>query len=213
MIIQQAIRKYEGQPLTRQILLDLLKDYKRPNDKISELVKQQVLISVKKGIFIPGNEAHIRQPEPFLLANHLWGPSYVSMEAALSFWGFIPELVFEISSATITRSRTYHTPVGRYSYIHLPLPYFSFGQQSLEIAENQVVLIASPEKAICDKIITTSGLVFRSSVQMMEWMIEDMRMEKDMLRTLQANKISKWLKDSPKRRSLELLVKVLQSLQ
>ena len=119
----ETIRGFEGQPLTRQILMDLLKDYKRPYDKISEMVKQGELIQVKRGIFVPGPKLHMGQPEPFLLANHLAGPSYVSLETALSHWGLIPEQVFETASATTGRSKSYRTQVGRFSYVHLPLPY------------------------------------------------------------------------------------------
>lgn len=46
------------EPLTRQILMDLLKDYKRPNDKINELVKKGELIPIKKGFYIPGKTKH-----------------------------------------------------------------------------------------------------------------------------------------------------------
>ena len=103
MLIERAIKQFEGQVLTRQILLDLLKDYKRPNDKINELVKQQVLLPVKKGLYVPGTAIDVRQPGPFLVANYLMGPSYVSMESALAYWRLIPEFVYEISSATIKR--------------------------------------------------------------------------------------------------------------
>src|ERR1700676_3418089 len=133
MRFEDAISEYGGQPLNRQVILDLLKEYKRPFDKISELVKQKELIQVKRGIFIPGPALHINQPEPYLLANHLKGPSYVSMETALSHWGMIPERVFEISSMTTSRSIVYNTTVGRFSYTHLRLPYYSFGQMQVKL--------------------------------------------------------------------------------
>lgn len=34
-------------------------------------------------------------PESFLIANHLNGLSYISLESALSYWGYIPEQVEE----------------------------------------------------------------------------------------------------------------------
>ena len=212
MTFQEAIQDFGGQPLTRQVLLNLLKDYKRPFDKITELVKQKALIPVKRGIFVPGPILNIPQPEPYLLANHLMGPSYVSLESALSHWRMIPEQVYEISSVTTGRSKVYNTPLGRFSYMHLPLPYYSFGQQSLELAKNQVALVATAEKALCDKIITTSGLLFRSSVQLLAWLTEDMRMDKEVLRTLQTGMIRDWLDESPKKDSLQLLVKTLEDL-
>lgn len=199
----QILQLYQGQPIKRQALLDMLKDYKRPFDKINEWVKQRVLIPVKRGVFVPGPASHASQPEPFLLANHLLGPSYVSMETALSYWGLIPEQVFEISSATTARSKTYDTTVGRFNYRHLPLPYYSFGQKSVELATNQVALVATPEKALCDTIITTSALLFRSSAQTTAWLLEDMRMDKQVLGTLKTDDIREWLVDAPKEAALK----------
>ena len=212
MKFEDQIREFEGQPLNRQILMDMLKDYKRPYDKINELVKKEALIPVRKGIFVPGPALHLASPEPFLLANHLKGPSYISMETALSYWGLIPEKVFEVTSAAVGRSETYDTLTGRFRYAHLPLPYYAFGQQQVTLAENQVALVATAEKALCDKIITTSGLLFRSVIQLKAWLIEDMRMEKDMLRRLQPRLIHSWLNKAPKKHSLQLLVKILDDL-
>ena len=212
MKFEDQIREFEGQPLNRQILMDMLKDYKRPYDKINELVKKEALIPVRKGIFVPGPALHLASPEPFLLANHLKGPSYISMETALSYWGLIPEKVFEVTSAAVGRSETYDTLTGRFRYAHLPLPYYAFGQQQVTLAENQVALVATAEKALCDKIITTSGLLFRSVIQLKAWLIEDMRMEKDMLRRLQPRLIHSWLNKAPKKHSLQLLVKILEYL-
>jgi len=212
MTFQETIRDFEGQPLTRQVLLNLLKDYKRPFDKITELVSQKALIPVKRGIFVPGPALNIHQPEPYLLANHLVGPSYVSLETALSHWRMIPEQVYETTSVTTGRSKIYDTPVGRFSYMHLPLPYYSFGQQSVELAKNQVALVATAEKALCDKIITTSGLLFRSTTQLLAWLTEDMRMDKEVLRTLRTSMIRDWLNESPKKDSLQQLVKTLEEL-
>ncbi len=212
MKFEEQMRQFEGQPINRQILLGMLKGYKRPYDKINEMVKQETIIPVRKGIFVPGPALHLVPPEPFLLANHLNGPSYISMETALSYWGMIPEKVFEITSATTRRSETYDTSSGRFSYTHLPLPFYSFGQQQVTVADRQVALVATAEKALCDKIITTSGLLFRSVIQLKAWLLEDMRMEKDILRSLQPHIIRNWLSKAPKKHTLQLLIKVLELL-
>jgi hypothetical protein len=212
MKIGEIFGRFDGQPLTRQVLQDLLKDYRRPYDKISEMVRHQELIPVKRGIFVPGPRLHISQPHPFLLANHLAGPSYVSLETALSHWRLIPEKVFETASATTGRSKSFRTQLGRFSYMHLPLPYFAFGQLRIELHEKQAALIAAPEKALCDKIIATSGLNFRSGAQVLEWLTEDMRMEKESLKKLDIDLIDSWLIDSPKSSSLMQLVKALKGV-
>ncbi|MFN5432037.1 MAG: hypothetical protein ACK498_14950 [Cyclobacteriaceae bacterium] len=212
MEILEAIRGYEEQPITKQVLLGLLSDYKRPYDKINELVKQHILQPVKRGVYVTGARLNVNRPEPFLLANHLLGPSYVSFESALSYWGLIPEKVHEVSSATTQDTKTYDTTVGRFSYAHLPLPYYSFGIQQLELTKKQRVLIATAEKALCDKIIASSGILLRSSKQVMEFLVDDLRIEKDRLLKLNTKKMSEWIKEAPKRSSLGILIKTLEQL-
>jgi len=208
----REIGKYSGQPLTRQILLDLLRDYRRPFDKISELVAQNILVQVKKGLFIPGHDTSIPLPENFLLANHLWGPSYVSSDSALSYWGMIPERVYESVSATTNRSKLYKTPVGRFRYFQLPLPYYSYGIDRVELALGQVVLIAGREQSLCDKIVSTPRLKLRSKKQTRDYLIEDLRISIESLQQLNTKTISEFLEHAPKRESISILIKTLEDL-
>lgn len=212
MSFRELIDHYAGEPLTRQVILSLLRKYKRPNDKINELVKNGLLTTLKKGLYVPGPKLNIQRPEPFLIANHLWGPSYVSLESALSHWGFIPERVYEISSVTIKDTKTYKTDIGRFSYRHIRAPYYSFGIRSVSLTPKQVALIASPEKALCDKIIMTAGVFLRSTKQVQAFLIEDMRLDEDKLRELDLAEMSSWLECAPKVTSLEMLIKTLRSL-
>jgi len=212
MNFRKKIREYANVPITRHLILDLLKDYNRPNDKISELIKNEELVSVKRGLYLVGNTLDLPKPESFLVANHLRGPSYVSIESALSYFGLIPERTYEISSVTTKTSKKYRTPAGRFSYSHLPLPYYSFGIQYVEIASKQFVLIASPEKAICDKIILTSKINLRSTIQVKSFLIEDLRMDIDDLRNLNVKMIELWLDDAPKKNSLKMLINTIREL-
>lgn len=207
-----SIEKFAEQPITRQVILAVLKKYKRPYDKVNELVKQGKLTLVRRGVYIAGEKTNVKKPEPFLLANHLMGPSYVSLESALSYWGLIPEKVFEITSVTTEKTAVYKTPAGRFSYIKIALPYYAFGIKQLELTPKQHVLIAIPEKALCDKIITTSGLLLRSVKQTKDLLIDDLRIEKEMLRTLNIKKIESWAPKAPKKSSLLILIKTLKSL-
>jgi len=212
MEFKEAIQKYAEEPFTKQVVLDLLKDYSRPYDKINELVKQGILQVVKRGIYAPGPKLNMAMPGPFLMANHLLGPSYVSLESALSHWGLIPEKVFETTSVTTRNSKVYKTPVGRFSYAHVALPYYAFGIQRVDLTKRQTVMIATPEKALCDKIITTSGLLLRSTKQVMELLIEDLRIKEQALRNLNINEIKTWIVDAPKKDSLHWLLKTIKEL-
>ncbi len=212
MEFRKIAKAYENAPLSRHLVMDILTDYKRPNDKISELMKEGELIAVRRGLYVPGPEADLSLPEPFLIANHLRGPSYVSLETALSYWNLIPERVYEVSSVTIKTSKKYKTPVGRFSYQHLPSPYYSFGIKSLQLSEKQHVLIASPEKALCDKVVLTSGITLRSIKQTRDFLLEDLRMDDEILRTLDVSLIQSWADDAPKQNSIKMLAKTLQEL-
>lgn len=212
MDINQVISSHANQPITHQLLKSWLKDYKRPNDKIHALKSEGILEAVKKGFYIAGPQTLSGRPENTLLANHLLGPSYVSMETALSYYGIIPERVYEITSMTTKASRSVDTPIGLFSYAHLPLPYYSFGLNRVELAGDQFAIMASPEKALCDKIVNTSGLTLRSRSYAWEYLTDNLRIDEENLIALNSKMIRTWLQDAPKRDSLEMIIKVIDSL-
>ena len=212
MSFEKDIHKYAEQPLTSQLLMDLLREYYRPYDKINELVKKKTLIKIRRGLYIVGQNVRSINPEPSLVSNHLYSPSYVSMDTALSLWGLIPERVFEITCCTTRLNKKFKTPIGTFSYTNIPLPYYSFGIEKLSLTPKQTILIGSPEKALCDKIITTSGILFRSKKQVLEYLTEDLRIDLDTLSSLNHTEITNWLPDCPKKSSIELLIKTLAEL-
>ncbi len=212
MYFRTMIKEYAETPLSRHLILELLRDYQSPNDKISELLKSKELISLRRGLYVIGPNIDLPQPEPFLIANHLRGPSYVSLESALSYWNMIPERVYEISSVTTKTSKQYKTQVGRFSYQQLKIPYYSYGIKNIEYSPKQRILIASREKALCDKIVLTPKINLRSIKQAKEFLIEDLRMDTETLRTLETKNIEYWIKDAPKKNSLKMLIKTLVEL-
>ncbi|GLU51464.1 hypothetical protein Dfri01_09250 [Dyadobacter frigoris] len=116
------------------------------------------------------------------MANHILGPSYVSFESALSFYGFIPEQVYEVSSATTKAARCFDTSLGRFTFIHLSLPYYSLGIKSVVLGDRQFALMATPEKAVCDKIVATPGVILRSEISAAGYLLEDLRMDESQLK-------------------------------
>lgn len=212
MDFRYIAKQFNNAPFTRQVMLDMLKDYKRPNDKISELIKSGDLILLKRGLYIPGGNTDLTAPEPFLIANYLWGPSYISLETALSYWGLIPERVYEICSVTMKLSKKIKTPAGRFTYRFMPSPYYSFGIRSVELVSGQVALVATPEKALCDKIISTAGLTLRSITQTSNFLMDDLRIDRQGLQKLNVKELNSWIADAPKKDSLQMLIKTLNKL-
>ncbi len=212
MDFRKKVKEYAEVPVSRHLVLEMLSDYQRPNDKISELIKSGELLSVRRGLYITGPELDLPSPEPFLIANHLRGPSYVTLESALSYWNMIPERVYEISSATIKTSKVYNTPAGRFSYQQLQTPYYSYGIKNIAFSSKQNILIASPEKALCDKVVLTRKINLRSKKQTRVFLLEDLRIDTDVLKTLDPKVMELWIEDAPKKSSLKMLVKTLEEL-
>ena len=132
-------------------LTSLLRDYARPRQEISRLLGKRALIRVKKGLYVVTSDNQIPYSKE-VLANLVYGPSYISLDYALRLHGLIPERVEEVTSVTCNREKTFATPVGVFSYRYLRPALFSHGVTQGESITGRSFLVATPEKALIDKI-------------------------------------------------------------
>ena len=72
------------------------------------------IIRLKKGLYVASPRTSHMELSPFLLANHIYGPSYVSMQTALRYYGLIPEAVYSVQSMTTGVARDYKNAVGTF---------------------------------------------------------------------------------------------------
>ena len=211
MKIEESIAKIAELPISTQALLPLLVDFKRPYDKIEELVKGKYLYQLKRGLYVAGTKINTLHPELFLLANHLYGPSYISTESALSYWGLIPEKVITINSITTRKSKVFSTDLGDFYYFHVPQNGYSIGLCQVQLTPLQTVIMASPEKALCDLIIQTRGLNLRSVRQATQFLEEDLRLDMNSFYTMNASLLADCVLQCPKSNSLVVLSKMILS--
>ena len=136
------------------LLKSSLTDYKHPRVKINQLIKSQQIIRVKKGIYVKAEQSY----SPLVLANMIYGPSYVSQDFALSLYDLIPERVTTVTSMTTGRHKEFNTPCGNFAYEHLSPHLYIHGLRRVEIDGGRAYLIASPEKALIDRIWNVKGL-------------------------------------------------------
>jgi predicted transcriptional regulator of viral defense system len=108
------------------------------------------LIRVKKGLYLFGSDYRKGPYSPEIMANKIYGPSYVSREYALAYFGLIPEYVTEVTSVSTKRSRNFDTPIGRFSYVRLPLKLYQVNFDLISVRNNETALFATPEKALAD---------------------------------------------------------------
>src|ERR1700686_148867 len=140
-----------------QTLLDAIHGYARPRMKISGMLAKGDIVRVKKGLYILGESLRRGAFCRELLANLIYGPSYVSLEYALHYHGLTPERVETVTSVTCGRARAFETPVGAFSYRMIPLEALRTGMDRVELDGGRSFLIAIPEKALADRIVSDRG--------------------------------------------------------
>lgn len=154
--MEKLLFKLPKYPFDYWLLSDILRDYSYPRNKINSLLRKKIIIRIKKGLYLLSPE-YGGQIDRFLVANLIYGPSYVSLDSALSFWGVIPEKVETVSSITNKRNKSFETPVGRYIYKYRNDHVFYKGIMLINNGEKSY-MIASREKAICDSISTVNEI-------------------------------------------------------
>jgi predicted transcriptional regulator of viral defense system len=172
--------------------------------------KNGELLRIKKGLFVVSPEIHRMTISKELIANHLYGPSYLSLESALSFYKLIPERVHTVRSMTSKRSKSYATPLGIFDYVSAPKEYFQVGIRQEIVNERFAFLIASPEKAICDLIAATSGLRIQSVKAMQIYLEEDMRIDLSAIENFDLQIVRQCIDSGRKKTELKQLYKLLQ---
>lgn len=203
--------QFRNTPLDYATLVTLLRDYRFPKDKIAAMEKQQQLIRIKKGLFVVAQQEGTSPISRELIANHLYGPSYVSLESALSYHNLIPERVYRVRSVTMKRFKMYDTPLGVFEYRTVSPEYFSIGIQQQVTQDNTAFLIASPEKALCDLIVLSSGLRLQSSKAVKIYLEENLRIDLFENRSWNTEIISQCMEVGKKKIALSQLLKLLKN--
>lgn len=185
--------------------------YKRINDKIVQLKNKDILTPLKSGYYIYNPLHNNTLVSKEIIANVLLGPSYVSLNFALWFHGLIPESVYEITSITTKRSKSFETPFGIFSYAQIKKELFNIGLE-IKTSKNGNFIIAGKEKALCDKVYFTKDIDLRSQKVMMEFLEDDLRIDMEELENCDMSIFEEYSKIS-KSKKIEVLTKVIQGLQ
>ncbi len=207
--MKTILKQFKNIPFTHSNLVSLFLEYNNPNDKISQLLKNKEIIKIKKGLYILGND-YEESISRELIANHIYGPSYISMESALSYYGLIPEQLYDITSVTTKSTKEYITERGCFSFIKSPIALYKIGIVSEQV-NNHSFLIASKTKAICDKIIFTKKINIRSQKELVIFLEDDLRIDLDELKDLNLREIDECIEVQRKSKQLILLKKILET--
>jgi hypothetical protein len=190
-------------------LVSCLKDYKEPRFKINQLIKKGFIIRVKKGLYVFGKDYRKKAYSKELLANLIYGPSYVSLDYALAYYGAIPEKVETITSVSNKKNKYFETPIGSFIYRVISNSNYYKGVSIRKIDDSRTFLIASPEKAIVDKIYLDSKIYNFTGLK--DYILDDLRISSFFLKKLNIKKVLNILKTYPKR--FELFYELLKEIK
>lgn len=171
--------RIHGEEFDYLTLVEALKDYAGPRKKIGALLKQGVIVRVKKGIYVFGRNYSRRPYSREVLANMIYGPSYISLDYALQYYGLIPEHVEAVTSVACGRGRQFSTPVGLFTYRRIPIRAYSTGFDQVKLDDARFFLIAVPEKALADKLHDDRGTSISNLADMKEYLSKNLRIDLD----------------------------------
>lgn len=188
---------------TSAIIYDELKEYGNPATKLGRMVKEGKYIPIIKGMYETKADVN-----GYLLAGSIYGPSYLSFDFALAYYGLIPEAVYVYTSATFEKKKKkiFSTPFGCFTYTDIPSQAFPFFIELKKEGE-YFFQIASPEKALCDKLYISPTAVNQKDLK--ELLFDDLRIDEDEFKKLDRTVIDILSSKYPST-NLKLLAKLIK---
>lgn len=119
--------------------------------QLGRWVKAGKVYQLRRGLYALAPPYQQEKPHPFLVANQLVRPSYVSLQSALGYYGIIPEYVPVTTSVTSDRPQEFDTPLGKYRFRRIKKERF-FAFNLVDLGEGQEAYLATPEKALLDLV-------------------------------------------------------------
>lgn len=187
---------------TYQMLLEELSHYQAPVQKLIRMIQSGHYMKLTKGLY----ETDPKTPG-YLLANAIYGPSYLSFEFALSYYGLIPEAVVQFTSATFKKrkTKTFSNYFGVFSYRDIPEKAFPY-EIILKEEQGYTYQIASAEKALCDQLYTMKPV--KNKRELNALLFEDLRIDEYEFKNLNVDIIMKLCEYYPST-NLKILKKVV----
>ncbi len=122
---------------------------------VNKALKKNELIKIRRGLYILADKFRHKKLSKFFLASRLAPHSYISLESALSYFGWIPEQVKTVTSIIAGgRPKKFISPFGEFIFYQLPVNEYEFltGVNRVEEIKGEPFLLASPLRALADYV-------------------------------------------------------------
>jgi predicted transcriptional regulator of viral defense system len=110
------------------------------------------ILNIRRGLYCLAPRYQKKPVNVYALAQRVYGPSYVSLETALRYHGWIPEAVYACTCASYGNAKEFNTPLGIFSYVRVPQQVFYAGVERCVDSNGNAFLMASPAKALADYV-------------------------------------------------------------
>jgi len=171
--------------------------------KISRDIKKGHLFPIVRGVYETNSNV-----SGFYLSQYICGPSYLSFDYALYYYNLIPEKIYNtFTCATFDKRKIkrFENYFGTYIYRDVPKDVYHYGID-LIIDGEYSFHIATPEKALCDKLYTMTPI--RSIKDLRSLLFDDLRIDEDSFYNLNKNDLL-FLAPLYKSTNLNMLIKFL----
>lgn len=164
--------------VTYEVLKQIYQNYKAVDMKIKRMSDSKQIVKLTKNLY----ETKV-STAGYLVANAIYSPSYLSFDYALAYYGLIPEAVYVYTSATFKKKKKkqYTNDLGTFTYRDVPPAVYPYGIQIIDEGE-YCYTIATPEKAICDKLYTLKPV--KNKKEMYRLLFHDLRIDMDLFKKL-----------------------------
>ncbi|OGT64924.1 MAG: hypothetical protein A3J38_05035 [Gammaproteobacteria bacterium RIFCSPHIGHO2_12_FULL_45_9] len=152
---------------------------------VNKALQKGELIKIRRGLYLLADQYHHKKLSKYFLASRIAAHSYISLESAFSYYGWIPERVTTVTSVLACgRTKKFTTFFGEFAFYHPPINEYEFltGVMRVEEIKGEPFLLASPLRALADyvyiKKITGVGMAF---------LTHSLRIDMEQLMTIDCN--------------------------
>ncbi|NOQ22598.1 MAG: hypothetical protein GQ565_08120 [Candidatus Aegiribacteria sp.] len=147
--------EYAGMIITPSIITRLAGgSHARRWGLVNRALQSDEFIHLKRGMYLLSPALSRMEISSLSIANRLAPESYVTMESALAYFGWLQEEPMLVQSCIVRgRERTFRNALGSFEYTRIPVADSDFYKCVLrETLPNGYALVASPERAIGDLV-------------------------------------------------------------
>jgi len=177
---------------------------------VNRALKAGELLKVRRGLYVLSRDNRRTSVQPFALAQQMVPGSYISVETALSFHGWIPEAVHVIASLTCGgKSLAFsHDVLGQFTFRSIATnPGYFLQAVTRHELQQQVALVAEPMRALID-LVNLRKLPWQG----LGYLLDGLRVDEQLLRSVAVSDIKKLLAIYKGEREKNFIKELLRSL-